>query len=247
MLYDTHCHINDPSFNDDLDLVVKRCKDDNISLICVGCNNIENESALAIHQQYGFSYAVGIHPENVDDKLNIENFFLSMDKPIAVGEVGLDYYWRCDNKEKQKEVFKKQIELSIKYNVPLIVHAREAMCDTYTILKEYQGKIWGVMHGFSGSLEMAKAFISLGFYIGLGGVLTFKNAKNVKEVAYNIPLDKIVIETDSPYLTPIPFRGKRNEPSYVRYVFNYLVELRGIDQNNLEKILEDNTKKLFRI
>ena len=163
----------------------------------------------------------------------------------AIGECGLDYYWTKDNMEYQKALFKGQIELSIKYNLPIIIHMRDASSDTYELLKEYKGKIKGVMHCYSGSLEMANEFIKLGLHISLGGPVTFKNAKEPKAVAGNIPLDKLLIETDCPYLAPTPYRGKRNESSYVKNVLIEIAGLRNIEVEELEKITEENSIRLF--
>lgn len=248
MLIDTHCHLNDDAYKSDLDDVVIRMKENNVKAIVVGCDNISNQEAIRIRNKYHFPIALGIHPENVYDYDYASLEKLIMDNnPVAIGEIGLDYYWVKDNKDLQKKIFEEQVRLASILNLPIIVHSREAFLDTYEILKKYEGKVRGVIHGYSGSVEMAKNFISLGFYIGLGGVLTFKNAKQIKETAQEIPLSWILSETDSPYLTPVPKRGERNEPTNVMYVVDYLAMLRKEDREEVQKQLIQNAKELFRI
>ena len=211
---DSHCHIIDEAFSDDFDEIIKRIEENNIErCMIVCCYDHEYDKAIALAKMDSrFDVAVGIHPSDVK-KLNddIWNKFIEYsNNPYvkAIGEIGLDYYWDKDNKDDQKDIFIKQIEIANKLNKPILVHSRDAMQDTFDIMKKYPAK--GVMHCYSGSREMAKEFMKLGYYLSLGGPVTYKNANEPKEVAKIIDDDKILIETDCPYLTPVPFRGKRN-------------------------------------
>ena len=250
-MIDTHSHLFDKAFKDDLKGCVERCYKENVNkVILVGFSKETNMLAQKLSQEYNLFYpTAGVHPsEAKEDYLEqlayLENF-INNHKVYAIGECGLDYYWTKDNMDYQKALFKGQIELSIKYNLPIIIHMRDASLDTYELLKEYKGKIKGVMHCYSGSLEMANEFIKLGLHISLGGPVTFKNAKEPKAVASSIPLDKLLIETDCPYLAPTPYRGKRNESSYVKNVLIEIASLRNMDVEELEKITEENSIKLF--
>ena len=253
MAIDTHSHIFDEAFNFDREKVIERIKTNNISkVLLVGFSKKTNKQALELASKYNFIYpTVGYHPSeaneiNESDLLILENL-IKENKVYAIGECGLDYYWVKDNKEAQKELFKAQIDLSIKYDLPLVIHCRDAISDVYEILKKYKGKVKFVMHCYSGSKEMALEFIKLGGYISLGGPVTFKNSKEPKEVAKVVPLEKLLIETDCPYLAPHPYRGKRNEPSYVKLVLSEIANLREIDINKLEQILDNNSISFFKL
>ena len=190
-----------------------------------------------------------MHPEEVDglseNYIDILKEFSKNKKCVAIGEIGLDYYWRQDNKESQKKVFEEQILLAKELNLPVIVHDREAHEDTLNILKKHKPK--GVLHCFSGSAEMAKEILKLGMYIGLGGALTFKNARRPVEVAEMLPLDKLLLETDCPYMAPVPMRGKRNYSAYIPYVAQKVAEIKGITPQEVLDITAKNTKELFNI
>lgn len=247
---DSHCHIIDEAFSDDFDEIIKRIEENNIErCMIVCCYDHEYDKAIALAKKDSrFDVAVGIHPSDVK-KLNddIWNKFIEYsNNPYvkAIGEIGLDYYWDKDNKDDQKDIFIKQIEIANKLNKPILVHSRDAMQDTFDIMKKYPAR--GVMHCYSGSREMAKEFMKLGYYLSLGGPVTYKNANEPKEVAKIIDDDKILIETDCPYLTPVPFRGKRNEPSYVIYTGKYISELRNVDEDVLQSQLVNNYDRLFR-
>lgn len=197
---------------------------------------------------YGY---VGVFPEEVKeftDKTlsDMEEIIKSNPKIIGIGEIGLDYYWDKSFKELQKEVFIKQIEFANQMNLPLNIHSREAHLDTLEILKKYNKNSTAIMHCFSGSLEFARECIKEGIYIALGGVVTFKNAKKTKEVAKNIPLEYLLLETDDPYLAPVPFRGKENQPMYVKYVAEEIANLRGIRPEEVAKTSTENAKKIFK-
>lgn len=197
---------------------------------------------------YGY---VGVFPEEVKDFSDktisdMEEIIKSNPKIIGIGEIGLDYYWDKSFKELQKEVFIKQIEFANQMNLPLNIHSREAHLDTLEILKKYNKNSTAIMHCFSGSLEFARECIKEGIYIALGGVVTFKNAKKTKEVAKNIPLEYLLLETDDPYLAPGPFRGKENQPMYVKYVAEEIANLRGITPEEVAKTSTENAKKIFK-
>lgn len=197
---------------------------------------------------YGY---VGVFPEEVKDFSDktisdMEEIIKSNPKIIGIGEIGLDYYWDKSFKELQKEVFIKQIEFANQMNLPLNIHSREAHLDTLEIIKKYNKNSTAIMHCFSGSLEFARECIKEGIYIALGGVVTFKNAKKTKEVAKNIPLEYLLLETDDPYLAPVPFRGKENQPMYVKYVAEEIANLRGITLEEVAKTSTENAKKIFK-
>ncbi|NLC97052.1 MAG: TatD family hydrolase [Erysipelotrichaceae bacterium] len=246
---DSHAHICSKEFDEDLDIVINNIKENNITkvmIICSDLNECEKAFDLAKNDKR-FDVAVGLHPIDQKDltKEDYDRFYMyAKNKYVkAIGEIGLDYHWHNDNKEEQKELFIKQIELAKQLDKPIIVHSRDAMQDTFEILKKY--KIKGVLHSYSGSYEMAKEFIKLGYYISIAGPVTFKNARILKEVASKIDLDKLLIETDCPYMTPVPYRGKRNEPMYVKHTGKYICELRNIDEIIFQKQIHNNYETLF--
>ena len=253
MAIDTHAHIFDAQFNDDRLDVIKRIKEANLKkVVVVGFSKETNVLAQNLALEHDFIYSTaGYHPSEAND-INQEDIFelekfINDNKVYAIGECGLDYYWVNDNKDKQKWLFKEQINLSIKYNLPLVIHCRDAISDVYEILKEYQGKVRFVMHCYSGSVEMAREFVKLGGYISLGGPVTFKNAKAPKEVAVDVPVERLMIETDCPYLAPTPYRGKRNEPAYVLNVLKEIATLKNMDERELEIILDNNSVIFFNL
>ena len=253
MAIDTHSHIFDEQFDNDRLDVILRLKAANVTkAVVVGFSKETNVKAQNLAQEHPFLYpTAGYHPseanEIVESDINELEQFITSNKVYAIGECGLDYYWVSDNKEKQKWLFTEQIKLAIKYDLPLIVHCRDAISDTFEVLKEYKGRIRFVMHCYSGSLEMAKEFIKIGGMISLGGPVTFKNAKAPKEVAKEVPLDKLMIETDCPYLAPVPYRGKRNEPVYVLEVLKEIALIKEIEVSELEKILDQNSISFFKL
>lgn len=244
MLIDTHCHLSKNDY-DNLDEIISEMDG---YMITSGCDDETNKEVLEMIAKYDNVYGtIGIHPEEID-KIT-ENSFkfiednLNNPKIVAIGEIGLDYYWVKDNIEKQKEVFEYQVKLAEKYNIPIVVHSREAIQDTYDILKKY--KVTGTIHCFSSSLEMAKEFIKLGYKIGVGGTLTFKNSKKIQDIVKQLDLKDILLETDSPYLTPEPFRGKKNKPSNVYYVAQKISELKNISLENVLSITSKSAQEKF--
>jgi len=255
MIIDTHTHLDDERYNDDLDEVIKRAKEQGVKkFIIPGADPKTLPKAVEIAQKYDDVYfAVGVHPYDAKnyDRAYLEQF-ITHPKCVAVGECGLDYYRLPESQEEiekekalQKEVFIDQIDLANSYNKPLIVHIREANKDSFDILQEY-AKTAGVLHCFNAS-EMLLDLAKKDFYFGIGGVLTFKNAKKLVEVLPKIPDDKLLLETDSPYLTPHPYRGKRNEPAYTTLVLEKMAQLKGMDKKELEKIILENTYRLFAL
>ncbi|MED3934202.1 TatD family hydrolase [Priestia megaterium] len=254
MLFDTHVHLNAEQYEDDLQEVINRALEKGVqNMVVVGFDEPTIKKAIQIAETYDFIYAsVGWHPvdavDMTDEHLAWIEELAQHPKVVALGEMGLDYHWGKSPKEVQKDVFRRQIRLARKVNLPIIIHNRDATEDVVTILKEeHVEEVGGIMHCFTGSIEVANQCMDMNMYISFGGPVTFKNAKKPKEVATELPLDKLLIETDCPYLTPHPFRGKRNEPGYVSYVAEQIAELKGITYEELADITTGNAKKLFGI
>ena len=249
LIFDTHAHYDDEVFSVDFDDLVFSLKQAGVGgIITCGCNKESSLKALKLAEKYDIIYAaVGIHPGNVDDGDTINDIkpLLSHKKCVAVGEIGLDYYWRQDNKELQKEIFISQLQLAKEYNLPVLVHDRDAHADTLEILKAHKPN--GVVHAFSGSVEMAREITKLGMYLGVGGVLTFKNAKALPSVVSDTPMDKILLETDAPYLAPEPFRGKTNHSALIQYTAEKMAEIKGISTDEVLALTFKNAKILFNI
>ena len=253
MYFDTHVHLNSEQY-ENVDAVVQNAVNHGVrKMIVVGYDLETSVKAVEIASVYDFVYAaVGIHPSEVKNA-KMSDFeaverLLNNKKVVAVGEIGLDYHWDKDNKEKQKEFFIKQMRLAHKYNLPIIIHSRDAAQDTYLVLEEnkkYYEK--GIMHCYSYSLEMAKKFIALNFYVAFGGALTFLNSKENKDVVRGIDVDKILTETDAPYLTPHPFRGKINEPKYIELVVEEIAKLKNIEKEKVASITYNNACDFFGI
>lgn len=253
-MIDTHAHIDFENYKDNLPQIIDDANTNGINKIIIPGVVEENfDRIINIIEKYENIYgAIGIHPsEALSYNETIEKRIIELsrhEKIVAIGEIGLDYYWDKSFIAEQKEIFKSQIEIAKMAKKPIIVHDREAHEDTFNILKETNAKEVGVvMHCFSGSLEFAKQCVKEGFYIALGGVTTFKNAKKPKEIAKNIPLEYLLLETDSPYLTPVPYRGKENQPAYVRFVAEEIAALRGITIEEVDKMTTKNAIKLFNL
>ena len=254
MLIDSHAHLDDKRFDNDRDSIIAGLKDSGVEMVVnIGADLKTSIASAALAEKYDNIYAVvGVHPHSakeVDDStIEILKTFAKRDKVVAIGEIGLDFHYDNSPRDVQRKWFIEQLKLAKEVNLPVVIHTREAAQETFDILKEAQdGSLRGVLHCYSGSVEMAMEYIKLGFYISLAGPVTFKNSKVLKEVAKAVPLDKLLIETDCPYLTPEPNRGKRNEPAYVRYVAAEIAELRGISFEELVKATNKNTKELFGI
>lgn len=254
MLFDTHVHLNAEQYNEDLEEVIERAQNEGVThMLVVGFDRPTIEKAMELTNKYEFIYAcIGWHPVDAIDMTDEDLMWIeglsAHPKVVAIGEMGLDYHWDKSPKDIQQEVFRKQIRLAKKVKLPIVIHNREATADIVEILKEeHAEEVGGIMHCFSGSPEIAKECMKMNFYISLGGPVTFKNAKKPKEVAAEIPLDKLLIETDCPYLAPHPYRGKRNEPAYVKLVAEEIAEIKGIPFEEVAKITSQNAKKLFDI
>lgn len=251
LIFDSHAHYDDSKFDADRDELLTSMLSNNVSTI-INCGVDIESSKLSIElsQKYKRIYcALGVHPNEAEsvpnDFISILENMLKYIKAVAIGEIGLDYHYSFSAKDKQLDVFEKQIELSKKINKPIIVHDREAHQDILGLLKEYRPK--GVVHCFSGSVEMAREIINLGMFIGIGGIVTFKNAKKIIDVVKCIPVDKILLETDAPYMAPEPYRGKRCSSNYILNTARKISEIKGIDVNEILSITSKNSCKLFSI
>lgn len=251
---DSHAHLDDERFNEDREEVINALNANGIEAVLDPGSDLDSsKSTVALADKYSFIYAaVGCHPHDTkfmnDDAINTFRKLAKNKNVIGIGEIGLDYFYDNSDRETQKIWFREQIRLARELDLPYIVHDRDAHEDVFRIMKEehYDGTR-GILHCYSSSIEMAKEFVKLGFYISLGGPVTFKKAKTPKLVAKEIPLDKLLIETDSPYLTPEPFRGKRNEPKYVRYVAEEIARIKEVPVEVIAENTRENFKKLFKL
>ena len=253
MIFDSHAHYDDESFNEDREYIMGEYLPSKNVIGDINCAaSFESiKETIELSEKYPYVYsALGIHPECAarlpENWLEVLEESIKHQKVVAIGEIGLDYYWEdsCP-RDIQKEVFVKQLELAKKYDIPVIIHDRDAHGDTLEMLKKYKPK--GVVHCFSGSVEMAREVIKLGMYIGMGGVVTFKNARHSVEVIADIPLEKLMLETDAPYLSPVPMRGKRNDSSLIPYAAAKIGDIKGISATEVLKISRNNIKNLFGV
>ncbi|MBQ1186386.1 MAG: TatD family hydrolase [Clostridia bacterium] len=249
-IIDSHAHFNDERFAEFRDEILNTMREYGVKkIINCGTDYKRIEECLELSRKYDFCFtALAFHPSELpEEEIDYDRLYniIKTERVVAVGETGLDYYWCPDNKERQQREFINHIKLAEKANLPIIVHDRDAHADTLEILKEYKPK--GVVHCFSGSVEMAKEIVKLGMYIGIGGVLTFKNGRVLKEVAREIPIERILLETDAPYMAPEPFRGKTNHSALIIYVAEALAEIKGISVDEVLKITAKNTEELFGI
>ncbi|MGN0165817.1 MAG: TatD family hydrolase [Lachnospiraceae bacterium] len=257
-IFDTHAHYDDESFNEDREELLEQIKVAGVQkVVNIGCNmKSSRETVALIQNREGFYGSVGIHPSDAEEYCEAavqELETLAENRRIvAIGEIGLDYYWNDFPKEVQKEAFLGQLELARKLDMPVVIHSREAAADTFQIMKEHaeklrdEGKeVKGVIHCYSGSYEMAEEYIKLGYYLGIGGVITYKNARKLVEVVEAVPLEWLVTETDCPYLTPVPNRGKRNDSSNISYVIEKISEIKGINIEQASAQLWENAHRLY--
>lgn len=254
MLFDTHCHVNDKPYNNDREEMLQRAFAAGVQyMMCPGTDVVTSAEAVDLSHRYEQVYAaVGIHPEDAasatpEGFAQIREWLKTEAKVVAIGEVGLDYHWPEPSHEIQQQVFIEQVKMAVELDIPIDIHDREAHGDTMDILRQYGKGLRGVFHCYSGSLEMAQELIKMGFYIGFTGTMVFPKSLKLKRIAKEIPLDRVLIETDCPYLTPPPFRGQRNEPAYVQYVAAELAALRDIDIKEIEQITVENGKRIFGI
>jgi TatD DNase family protein len=254
MLTDTHTHLNHEQFDEDREQVIARALENGVTrIVNVGFNRETIPSSIELAEAYDFIYStVGWHPQDAKDMtaddLDWIESLCKHEKVVAIGEIGLDYYWDTSPKDVQHKVFREQIRLARRLGMPIVIHNREAHQDILTILKEEKAaEVGGIMHCFSGSWETAKQCIDMNFHISFGGPVTFKNAKQPKEVLAQVPLDRLLVETDAPYLTPHPFRGKRNETGYVRLVAETAAEIKGLTLDEIAQITTRNAMNLLQI
>ncbi len=250
MFIDIHCHIDDEKFEDSKSVVNAYIKDGVDTVINAGANIASSVSSFNLSKEYeSVFFSAGIHPSDIEE-LNEDNLeklkeLAQNKKCVAIGEIGLDYHFLPFDKEKQKQGFVRQINLAKELDLPIVVHSRDAAKDTLDIIKANPLSRGGVMHCFSGSKESAREYVNFGFYISFGGTLTFKNASNLREVALSLPLDRILTETDSPYLAPTPLRGSVNQPKNVSLVTAFLGELLGLSVEETARIVKENAERLF--
>lgn len=250
-IFDSHAHYDDSAFDGDRYQLLDRLFGDNVcGIINVGCSLKSCESSLALAERYDGVYAaVGIHPEDADklpdDYLSRIKAFAAHDKAVAIGEIGLDYYYEGYDRQAQLRVFEEQLNLAGELDLPVIIHSREACADTMELLEKYRPK--GVMHCFSGSAETAESIVKLGMYVGFTGVLTFKNAKKAVAACAAVPKDRLLLETDCPYMAPTPYRGERCDSGMIMQTAAKMAEIKGTSCDEMLKICADNTKRLFGI
>ena len=250
--FDTHAHYDSGKFNADRDEVLRAVHDSGVALVVdPGDSGVTSERAVALAQAHDFVYAaVGWHPEEADSwtdsSLAHIRALAAQPKVCAIGEIGLDYYWDASTKAKQERMFRAQLELALELDLPVIVHDREAHGDSLRIVCDYP-QLRGVFHCYSGSVEMARELLALGWYLGFDGPVTYKNARKTVEVAEMVPLNRILIETDSPYMSPVPLRGKRNDSRNVFYIAEKLAQIKGMTTEELARLTMENGKSLFGI
>lgn len=254
MIFETHAHYNDEAFQNDRDEIFGQFPEKRIGRVVNIASDLESiDECIALADRYPFMYcALGIHPSDsaplTDELLAGIREKLKHPRVVAVGEIGLDYYWDTPDRSIQKHWFEEQLEMAREADLPVVIHSREAAQDTMQIMQEHRAQeIGGVIHCYSYSLELAREFVKMGFFIGIGGVVTFKNARKLKEVAAGIPLEHIVLETDSPYLAPVPFRGKRNSSLYLPYIAEAIAQIKGIETEEVIARTEENAERLYRM
>lgn len=248
LIFDSHAHYDDPKFDGIRDELLDGLPKHGVfGVINCGCDTESSKKALALAEKYPYIYAAaGIHPENIGGGTPEEIKALAGHKKcVAIGEIGLDYYWVSDNKEDQKRLFEEQLELANSLSMPVIVHDRDAHADTLELLKKHRPK--GVLHSFSGSAEMAAEILKLGMYLGIGGALTFKNARKLPEVVEMLPLNRLLLETDAPYMTPVPYRSKLNHSAMIYFTAAKIAEIKNTSPETILNTSKENTEKLFGI
>ena len=253
-LIDTHAHLNMAEFDNDREEVIKRANENSVKYIVnIGYDIDSSRESVELADKYNQIFAaIGVHPHDAKnvkyDFIDELSVLLNNKKVVAIGEIGLDYYRNISPPDIQKEIFRKQLEFALSSNMPVIIHSRDAEEDTLDILENYINKLkGGIFHAFSGSSKFLTRYLDTGFYFGIGGVITFKNANNLRTLLKRLPIKRLVVETDSPYLTPIPYRGKRNEPSYVIFARDMIGNLLNIEKDRLDNILFENSIRILEI
>jgi TatD DNase family protein len=254
MIFDTHAHYDDEAFADDREEILNGLLAKQVeTVVNIGASILSSKESIELTKKYSFLYAaIGVHPESIDE-LSEEGILWLQEqalesKVVAIGEIGLDYFWNKENKELQEKWFRKQIAIARDRKLPMVIHSRDAAADTIRILKDEQAeKIGGIIHCYSYSKEMMKEYLDLGFYFGIGGVVTFKNAKKLKEVVEVLPMEKILLETDAPYLSPEPYRGKRNTSENLIYVAKEIAKIKNISYEEVISSTDENAHKIYQI
>lgn len=253
MIFDTHAHYDDEAFDEDRESLLQGMKQNGVDCIVnIGANMQTSRNTVALTEQYDFIYgAVGVHPSDVYDmtEADLETLreWSRLDKIVAIGEIGLDYHYPDTDKALQQKWFIRQLQLAREEKLPVVIHSRDAAADTLAIMQEHGRELGGVIHCFSYTKEMAAEYLKMGYYIGIGGVLTFKNAKKLVEAVEVIPLERLVLETDAPYLAPDPYRGKRNESAYLTYVAQKLAQIKGVSYEEIVAQTAKNAKAMYRM
>lgn len=254
MIFETHAHYDDEAFDSDRDFLLNNLKENNIEYVVnIGSSIKTSKQTLSLTRKYPFIYgAIGVHPSDTGE-LQEENFLWLKEaakepKVVAIGEIGLDYYWDTPNRDIQKQWFERQMELAKELKLPSVIHSRDAAADTLDMIKSAKlSESGGVIHCFSYEKEMARTYVDMGFYLGIGGVITFKNGRKLKEVVEYIPIEYLVLETDAPYLSPEPNRGKRNTSLNIPYIAENIALIKGMEYEEVVRITNENAKKLYRI
>lgn len=253
-IFDTHAHYDDEAFDADRAELLGSMREHGIgTIVNVGASMHSSRTTLALTEQYPFLYgALGVHPSECGELTEADMDWIrentAKEKIVAVGEIGLDYYWDDVVRDIQKKWFIRQLEIAKETGLPVIIHSREAAQDTLEIMKsEHKGMTGGVIHCFSYGVEMAREYLNMDYFLGIGGVLTFKNAKKLKEVVEYAPMEKLVLETDCPYLTPVPYRGKRNSSLYLPHVVEVMAEIKGMTPDEVIRVTRENAERLYRV
>ncbi len=254
MIIDTHTHYNDKKYEQDRKEVLLSLREAGVErVVNISASWKDLQDTLALTEEYPFVYgAVGLHPDHVgemtEDRFERIRDYCRLSKVVAVGEIGLDYHWDVEPREVQKDWFKRQLELAIEEDMPVVIHSRDAAQDTFDMMKRvHAGTTGGIIHCYSGSVEMAREYVKLGYYLGIGGVVTFKNSRVLKEVVTEIPLEHLVLETDCPYLAPTPYRGKRNSSAYLPLIADQLARLKGMNRQEVEEVTYNNALAVYRM
>ncbi len=252
MIFETHAHYDDPAFDRDRDRLLALLKDEGIApIVNIGASIETTKSTVELAHRYDHVYAaIGVHPSDCGDLTEKDIEWLkdlsSDENVVAIGEIGLDYHYDEPDREIQKKWFIRQLELAGDTSLPIVVHSRDAAQDTYEIIKDFRG-LRGVIHCFSYSAELAREYVKMGYYIGVGGVVTFKNGRKLHEVVKEIPLESIVVETDAPYLSPEPYRGRRNSSAFIPYIIERIADLKNVSYETVERALYDNAADLYKV
>lgn len=256
-LFDSHCHLNDEKFNEDREELILKLNNEGVEkLVTAGYSLKSSKEAINLANKYNFIYAtIGISPNDIPDNINeleeeikqLKELYKTSEKIVAVGEIGLDYHWNTENKDLQRYAFIEQIKLANKLELPIQIHTRDAVMDTIDILKTNDVKYGGIFHCCPFNRELVKEALKLGFFISFAGPTTFKNSKNASEIINMVPNDRFLVETDSPYLSPEPYRGKRNDPRNVQYILMKIAEVKGKTFEEVQNLAYENAKRIFRI